>query len=102
MASGARIFPADLEAFCTEAMRRCGLRAEDARITGQVLTTTDTWGVHTHGTRQLRQLMKNVRQGRLHPAAEPEVIAQGPAWAIVDGHYAMPMRSSWEGMNILR
>jgi ureidoglycolate dehydrogenase (NAD+) len=80
-------------------MRRCGLREEDAGLTAEVLTTTDTWGVHTHGTRQLRQLMKNVRQGRLKAEATPEVVDQGPAWAIVDGHYAMPMVTSWQAMN---
>jgi ureidoglycolate dehydrogenase (NAD+) len=100
MAPGGRIFPKDLEAFCVEAMRRCGLREEDARITAEVLTTTDTWGVHTHGARQLRGLMKNVHQGRLNPEAKPEVVAEGPGWATIDGHYAMPMRSSWEGMSL--
>ena len=69
-------------------------------ITAEVLTTTDTWGVYTHGTRQLRQLMKNVRQGRLNAEATPEVVDQGPAWAIVDGHYAMPMVTSWQAMTI--
>ena len=69
-------------------------------ITAKVLTTTDTWGVHTHGTRQLRPLMKTVRQGRLNPDAAPELVAEGPAWAMVDGHYAMPMVTSSRSMEI--
>ena len=100
MTSETRVLPDRLESFCVEASRRCGLREEDARITAKVLTTTDTWGVHTHGTRQLRPLMKTVRQGRLNPDAAPELVAEGPAWAIVDGHYAIPMVTSSQSMDI--
>jgi ureidoglycolate dehydrogenase (NAD+) len=98
--SETRVLPDRLESFCIEAARRCGLREEDARITAKVLTTTDTWGVHTHGTRQLRPLMKTVRQRRLNADAAPEMVAEGPAWAIVDGHYAMPMVTSSQSMEI--
>jgi LDH2 family malate/lactate/ureidoglycolate dehydrogenase len=65
-----------------------------------VLVTTDTWGTYTHGTRQLRGLLKNVRTGRLDPKASIEVVAGGPAWAIVDGHYAMPPATSCRAMEL--
>ena len=94
------VFPKDLEAFCNEAMLKSGLRKEDARIAAEVLVMTDTWGVHTHGTRQVRPLMKNVRTGRINPQAVPEVVAEGPAWAMVDGHYAMPMVSACLAMRM--
>jgi ureidoglycolate dehydrogenase (NAD+) len=100
MSSDTTVFPDKLKAFCIAAMLRCGLRESDAGTTAEVLTTTDTWGVHTHGTRQLRQLMKNVRQGRLKPEATPQVVDQGPSWAIIDGHYAMPMVTSWQAMTM--
>ncbi len=95
-----RVFPKDLEDFCLKAMLKSGIRDEDARITADVLVTTDTFGVYTHGTKQLRTLMKNFRSGRLDAQAVPEVVAQGPSWAIVDGHYAMPMTSSYMAMNL--
>jgi len=88
------IFPRELTAFCVEAMLRCGMREEDARITAEVLVTTDTWGVYTHGTKQLRPLLKNMRDGRLNAQAIPEVEREGPGWALIDGHYAMPMVTS--------
>lgn len=100
MTSEIRVFPDKLKMFCVEAMQRCGLSDDDANIMAEILVTTDTWGVHTHGTRQIRQLMKNVRQGRLNPQAAPELLAEGVAWAIVDGHYAMPMTTSRRAMEI--
>jgi ureidoglycolate dehydrogenase (NAD+) len=95
-----RVFPKDLENFCVEAMLKSGIRDDDARITADVLVTTDTYGVHTHGTKQLRTLLKNFRAGRLDSKAVPEVVAEGPSWAIVDGHYAMPMATSHMAMEL--
>ena len=88
------VLPRDLEAFCVEAMLRCGLREEDARVAAEVLVTTDTCGVYTHGSKQLRPLLKNVCTGLLDAQAIPEVAREGPGWALIDGHNAMPMVTS--------
>jgi ureidoglycolate dehydrogenase (NAD+) len=96
----ARVAPQDLAAFCIEAMRVSGLNEEDARLTAEVLVTTDTLGTFTHGTRQLRGLLKNIRSGRLSASAREEVVAGGPAWAIVDAHYAMPPAVSYRSMEL--
>ena len=92
--SGKRVSADALTEFCVEAMIRSGMDETDARVTAEVLVTTDTWGVYTHGTKQLRPLLKNVRHGRLDVNAEPEIVANGPGWALYDGHYAMPMVTS--------
>lgn len=97
--SAKKVCPEHLDTFCREAMLNAGLRDEDARITAEVLVTTDTWGIHTHGTKQLRTLLKNFRSGRLNSQAIPEITSEGPSWAIVDGHYAMPMRTSHLAMS---
>ena len=93
-----RVTPEDLEAFCIQAMRRAGITESDARTSVRVMVTNDTWGIHTHGTRQLRYLLRAVRDGRLDPLARPEVTAQGPAWALVDGHNAFPMVTATQAM----
>ncbi len=95
-----RIAPQDLAAFCIEAMRASGLNEDDARLTAEVLVTTDTLGTFTHGTRQLRGLLKNLRSGRLSATAREEIVAEGPAWAIVDAHYAMPPAVSYRSMEL--
>ncbi|MCK4401868.1 Ldh family oxidoreductase [bacterium] len=87
-----------LKAFCVEAMLKAGMRKEDAETTARVLVATDMWGTFTHGSKQLRKLLKNFRDGRMDPQAAPEVVRQGPAWALFDGHRAMPMVSSVRAM----
>ena len=98
--SGRRVSPSALERFCVEAMRQAGWREQDARTTAQVLVTTDTMGVHTHGTKQLRTLLKYHRSGRMDAAADPEVVSEGPSWALVDGKEAVPMVAATLGMNL--
>ena len=95
-----RVSPQELEDFCTQAMIKAGLTPQDARISAHVLATTDSWGVHTHGTRQIRGLMKNVKNGRINTEAVPEATGEGPAWAIVDGRFAMPMVISCMAMEL--
>ncbi|HEY3342388.1 MAG TPA: Ldh family oxidoreductase [Anaerolineae bacterium] len=85
-----RVSIADLEAYCVEAMLKAGMRETDARTTAHVLVTSDTWGVYTHGTKQLRPLLIHMRDGGLNSQAKPEIVADGPGWVHVDGHYAMP------------
>jgi ureidoglycolate dehydrogenase (NAD+) len=88
---GKRVSPADLQQFCADAMIRSGLSREDAAVTAEVLTTTDTWGTHSHGTRQIRPLMRAVKSGGIRPGARPTLLREGPGWALVDARMAMPM-----------
>jgi len=96
--ANARVSCEQLERFCVEAMRRAGMREADAQVTAEVLVTTDTWGTHTHGTKQLRNLMKNFRDGRMDVKARAELMAEGPGWARFDGHASMPMPTSVRAM----
>ncbi|MCL5103627.1 MAG: Ldh family oxidoreductase [Armatimonadetes bacterium] len=89
----------ELKAYLTEAMLKCGMRSEDAHVTSEILVTTDTWGTYTHGSKQLRPMLA-LRPDRLDVNATPEVIAEGPGWAMVDGHYAMATVTSHKAMNI--
>lgn len=93
-----RVSVQDLEAFCIEAMLNAGMRTEDARITADVLVTTDTWGVFTHGSIKLRPLLRQFSDGQMDVEAGPELIAQGPGFALYDGHHAMAMVSSVAAM----
>jgi ureidoglycolate dehydrogenase (NAD+) len=86
--------------FCMEAMRKCGMAEDQAQTTAEVLVSTDLWGVSTHGTRQLRLLLKNLREGGIKVNAVPKQIAEGPAWALIDGHFAMPMVTSTQAMKL--
>lgn len=94
-----KIFASDLMAFCIAAMKKAGFSREDAVIIADIMVTTDTWGIHTHGTKQLRPLLKLCPQ-HIDPKARPEVVAEGPAWGIIDGHGAMAMISSYQAMSL--
>lgn len=96
---GLRVRPDDLKRFSIKALMASGLSEHHATETAEVLVTTDAWGTFTHGTRQMLPLLDNVRKGGLDADAEPAIIAQGPSWALVDGHFAMPMVTSQLAMN---
>jgi ureidoglycolate dehydrogenase (NAD+) len=93
-----RVSPDELKSFCVAAMRKAGMTTQDADTTAEVLVTTDTWGTHTHGTKQLRNLLKNFREGRMDIKARPELVNEGPGWARFDGHHSMPMPTSVQAM----
>ena len=67
------------------ALRTAGVSEAHSQITADVLVMTDTWGVFTHGTKLLRDYVKRVRGGGLRTDVEPQVVASGPAWSLVDG-----------------
>jgi LDH2 family malate/lactate/ureidoglycolate dehydrogenase len=92
------VFRAQLNAFCVEAMCRCGMTETDAQLASDVLVTTDLWGVHTHGTKSLRLYLKRVREGGLKARGVPHVVKEGPAWAVMDGDAALAMVSSCRAM----
>jgi LDH2 family malate/lactate/ureidoglycolate dehydrogenase len=90
---------APLEQFCLEALGKCGVGPSDARTTVDVLVTTDTFGVYTHGVKCLRGYVTRLRAGGLKADAVPRIDRQGPAWAIVDGRSALGMVISVFAMN---
>jgi ureidoglycolate dehydrogenase (NAD+) len=98
-----RVMPNDLRDFCAAAMVKCGLTPPDAALSAEIFATTDAWGTHSHGTRQIRGLMRNVRDGRIDPGATPVIVGEGPAWAVIDGRRAMPtVVASWSMEQAMR
>jgi LDH2 family malate/lactate/ureidoglycolate dehydrogenase len=85
---------AALHEFCAEAFRRAGLSADDAATGAEVLATTDAWGIFTHGSKSLAGYLRRLKGGGLRAQARPTVIAEGPAWAVVDGQSALGMVTS--------
>jgi LDH2 family malate/lactate/ureidoglycolate dehydrogenase len=91
---------AELRAFVLSVLDRCGLSAADANTTADVLVTTDTCGVFTHGTKCLLTYTRRLRGHGLKPRGKPRVLDQGPAWATVDGDCAIGMVTSVFAMNL--
>src|ERR1700709_696013 len=78
-----------LHDFTANAFVHAGLSRPDAIVAADVLVTTDAWGVFTHGTKLVRGYLRRLKAGGLRPQAQPEIAAQGPAWAVVDGNSAL-------------
>ena len=95
MTPGTRLVSvAALQEFCEAALCKCGLTEKDARTAADVLVTTDTMGVFTHGTKSLRGYVKRLRAGGLKANGVPQIAADGPAWALIDGQSAIGMVTS--------
>ncbi len=91
---GVRVELDELKAFCEKALIKAGLGREDSAITAEVLSATDAWGTFTHGTRQLRKLIKNYVDDKMDLGASTELVSEGPSFAVFDGHRSMPAVSS--------
>lgn len=91
---------AELERFCVEALEKSGVSSQDAKTVADVLITTDTFGVLTHGTKNLNQYIQKMHAGGLDAKAEPTVEAEGPAFAILNGNKAVGMVSGCKAMNL--
>ncbi len=93
-AGGWRVTADDLTRFAIDVFQSVGVSPEAARTTADVLVTTDTWGVHTHGVKAMRGYVRRLRAGGLRAQAAPRVVSEGPAWAIVDGDSGLGMVTS--------
>ena len=89
-----------LNSFCKQALVKAGVSPENAKIVTDVLVTTDTFGVMTHGTKNLGQYIQKMQAGGLEATAEPSVVCEGPAFAIIDGNKAVGMVSGCKAMNM--
>lgn len=83
-----------LHRFTVKAFQRTGLSEPDARTGADVLVLTDAWGTFTHGTKNLRGYLRRLKAGGLRPLEKPRMVAEGPAWAMVDGDSALAMVTS--------
>ena len=97
---GYKIKIQELQQFSTKALRAAGLNETNSKIVSEALVTTDMFGVISHGTKNLLNYILKIQAGGLNPHAEPTVEAEGPAWAVIDGHAGMGMVSSVRAMNL--
>ncbi|HWD93882.1 MAG TPA: Ldh family oxidoreductase [Verrucomicrobiae bacterium] len=89
-----RISIKGLTTFTVDALKRAGLSQTDAQTAAEVLVTTDAWGVFTHGTKCLRGYLRRLKDGGLRATGVPEIVNEGPAWAIVNGNSSLAMITS--------
>ena len=95
-----RISPESLKQFCVSALSAAGLGPKDQDSVATALVLADSMGVFTHGTKLLVGYLNRLRGGGYLPNANPSVIREGPAWAIIDGANALGQVGGSFAMNI--
>ncbi len=93
-AGSLRVTPEELTKFIVDVLKSVGVSEEHARTTADVLVTTDTWGVNTHGVKALKGYVKRLVAGGLRAKGEPKIVKEGPGWAIIDGDSSLGMVTS--------
>ncbi|MDO5311062.1 MAG: Ldh family oxidoreductase [Clostridia bacterium] len=90
----------ELKNFAVAALVKTGVSEANANTAADVLITTDTFGVMTHGTKNLNGYIQKMNAGGLDPKAEPSIVCEGAAFAIMNGNKALGMVSGCKAMNM--
>ncbi|MGH2352498.1 MAG: Ldh family oxidoreductase [Chloroflexota bacterium] len=80
-----RLSLTELNALTEAALRRAGVPEVAARIVAGVLVEAEARGIESHGLRLLPSYVARLRAGGFNAAAEPRIVRDGPAVALVDG-----------------
>src|SRR6185312_16976624 len=79
-----RIDEAVLIDYAVGILRRLGTSDDDARVTAEVLAASDVRGIESHGVARMEQYVKMIEAGMLDPTAQPVIVRQSGATALVD------------------
>ena len=79
----------ELREYTVTVLQAAGVGPIDAGNTTDVLVTTDAMGVFTHGTKLLSGYVRKLQGGGYRHDVSPEIIREGPGWAVVDGKSAL-------------
>ena len=90
----------ELKRFSAAALTKAGLSRKNAEDAAEVLVATDTFGVLSHGTKNLYQYILKMKEGGLDAKAEPSIEREGPAWALMDGNAALGMITGRKAMEL--
>ncbi|MGE4179069.1 MAG: Ldh family oxidoreductase [Limisphaerales bacterium] len=83
-----------LHAFTREVLQKAGMSPSDAAVGADVLVTTDAWGIHTHGVKNLHGYTRRLLASGLRPEGRPRITREGGAWAAIDGDSSLAMVTS--------
>jgi LDH2 family malate/lactate/ureidoglycolate dehydrogenase len=80
-----KVDAAGLEALVTRLFEHAGMPAADAAFMGHCLVDADLRGVHSHGTRSVKDYLRGIAAGALNAQAAAAVVRDAGATAVVDG-----------------
>lgn len=79
-----------LKKFIADVFQGLGVPPDDAAICAEVLIAADKRGIDSHGINRLKMIYYDrIREGIINPVTRFEVVREGPATAVIDGHNGM-------------
>jgi len=79
-----------MERFMVDVFKGVGVPEEDAKISANVLITSDKRGIDSHGINRLKPLYYDrIRKGIQNPITKFEIVREGPTTAVINGHTGM-------------
>ncbi len=79
-----------IENFMLEVLEKSGIPGEDAKMVSDVLVQADKYGFDSHGVNRLKPIyLDRIKEGILNPITQFEIVKDGLATAVVDGHNGM-------------
>lgn len=76
------------------------MRVDDAQITAEVLSTTDAYGIHSHGTKNLHGYILKIKAGGINLKSEHEIISGGLGYTLIDANSTIGMVPAYSGMEL--
>ncbi|MGA1978352.1 MAG: Ldh family oxidoreductase [Bacteroidales bacterium] len=90
-----------LERFLVEILTKAGIPQEDAVIVSDTLMQADKFGFDSHGVNRLKSIyLDRIKDGIINPVTNAEIIKEGPATAVIDGHNGMGQVISHKAMEL--
>lgn len=90
----------DLKEFCFQVLLKEGMNEDDARITAEVLSETDGYGTHSHGTKNLHNYIRKMRTGGMDINGAYEIVIDGPSYTLIDANSAIGMVPAYKAMEM--
>ncbi|MDP4224051.1 MAG: Ldh family oxidoreductase [Bacteroidota bacterium] len=90
-----------LEKFVAGILIKAGIPRKDAEIVSDVLLQADKFGFDSHGINRLKPIyLDRIKEGIINPVTNPEIVREGPATAVIDGHNGMGQVISYGAMKL--
>ncbi len=94
------IYKQKLSAFCSQALVMEGMRSDYAEITAEVLSETDMFGTHSHGTKNLHNYIRKIRAGGMSLNDDLRIISNGPSYTYLDAGSIIGMVPAYKAMEL--
>ena len=98
---GIRTPAATLHQLVQTLAERAGMRTNQAQLLADLLISNDLRGVFSHGSRQISDYARLMRDGKLNPRPEVRTVDDSPATLLLDGDAGLGYFPCWDAAHRL-